>query len=146
MVRCGIALYGIDPFHVDASAHGLRPALELRSRVALVKRVPPGRSVGYGGRFRPRRPTSIATVPIGYGDGISRRLSESGGAILVRGRAYPLVGVMSMDALTIDLGAETAVRVGDPAIVIGPGMPAESDRRADRDDRLRGDDLAVATD
>src|SRR4051812_41364797 len=77
LVRCGVAIYGLDPFHRDAAAQGLEPALELRSYVAEVKRAEPGESAGYGRRFVARSPTWIGTVPIGYGDGVRRALTNN---------------------------------------------------------------------
>jgi alanine racemase len=118
MVRCGIAIYGCDPMNEDGVRHGLEPALELRSYVATVKRARGGDSVGYGRRFVASRETWIATVPIGYGDGISRRLTNDCD-VLIGGRRYPLVGTVSMDNITVDLGADAAVAAGDPAVLIG---------------------------
>jgi alanine racemase len=117
MVRCGIGLYGIDPFGEDAASHGLTPALTLRSYVALVKSLEAGDPVGYGGRWRAPRPTNIGILPIGYGDGVRRALGERGG-VLVGGRRRPIVGAVSMDQLAIDLG-ETPVRPGTPVVLIG---------------------------
>lgn len=117
-VRCGIAIYGCDPMNVDAGSHGLEPALELRSYVAAVKRARAGDSVGYGRRFVAERETWIATLPIGYGDGIRRALTNNCD-VLVGSRRYPLVGTVSMDNITIDLGAEATVQVGDVATIIG---------------------------
>jgi alanine racemase len=118
LVRCGIAIYGCDPMHEDALARGLEPALELSSYVAAVKRAQPGDSAGYGRRFIAERETWIATVPIGYGDGIRRALSGKC-ELLCRGARYPLVGAVSMDNVTLDLGAESRVSVGDKVTVIG---------------------------
>ncbi len=118
MVRCGIAIYGCDPMNQDPSAHGLEPALELRSYVAAVKLAHPGESAGYGRRFRAVQETWIGTIPIGYADGIRRELTNNCD-VLVGGRRYPLVGTVSMDNITIDLGRDPAVRIGDPAIIIG---------------------------
>jgi alanine racemase len=118
MVRCGIAIYGCDPMNKDAGAHRLEPALELRSYVAAVKPAAPGDSVGYGRRFRAAREVWIATVPIGYADGINRRLTNNCD-VLIGGRRYPLVGTVSMDNITVDLGPEATVRPGEPAIIIG---------------------------
>ena len=73
MVRCGIAIYGMDPFHRDPADHGLEPALELVSYVAEVKRCAPGQSAGYGRRFVAERETWLGTIPIGYGDGVAAR-------------------------------------------------------------------------
>lgn len=107
LVRCGVAIYGMDPFQLDPAAAGLEPALELRSYVAEVKRAAAGDSVGYGRRFVARRPTWIATLPIGYGDGVRRGLTDNAD-VLIRGRRYPLVGAVSMDNVTVDLGSEEA--------------------------------------
>jgi alanine racemase len=103
MVRCGIAVYGMDPFHRDARDHGLRAALELRSYVAEVKPIAVGESAGYGRRFIAAAPTWLGTVPIGYGDGVRRALTNDCD-VLVDGRRVPVVGTISMDNLTVDLG------------------------------------------
>ncbi len=117
-VRCGIAIYGCDPRNEDPFARGLEPALGLRSYIAALKRARPGDSAGYGRRFIAQQETYIATLPIGYGDGVRRALSNNCD-VLVRGRRYPLVGTVSMDNVTIDVGPEPSVRAGDPATLIG---------------------------
>jgi alanine racemase len=124
MVRCGVALYGLDPFQRDAAAQGLRPALELRSYVAEVKRCLPGQSAGYGRTFVAERETWLGTIPIGYGDGVRRALANNAD-VLVEGRRVPLVGNVSMDNVTVDLGPEPGVAPGAEAVLIGPGLPAE---------------------
>jgi alanine racemase len=118
LVRCGIAIYGCDPLHEEPSERGLEPALALSSYVAAVKLARPGESVGYGRRFIAERDTWIGTLPIGYGDGIRRSFSNNCD-VLVRGARYPLVGTVSMDNVTIDLGPEPVVQPGDEAILIG---------------------------
>jgi alanine racemase len=118
MVRCGIAVYGLDPFQEDSSARGLEPALSLESWVAAVKRFQPGDSAGYGRTWRAARPTWVATLPIGYGDGWRRGLSNDCD-VLIRGRRHPLVGTISMDNVTVDLGPDTDVEPGDRAVLIG---------------------------
>jgi alanine racemase len=118
MVRCGIAIYGCDPMNDDPAAHRLEPALELRSYVAAVKPARPGDSAGYGRRFVADRETWIATVPIGYGDGVRRALTNNCD-VLIGGRRYPLVGTVSMDNVTVDVGPEPQVAVGDEATLIG---------------------------
>ena len=123
MVRCGVGIYGLDPFQRDAAAQGLEPALELRSYVAEVKRCEPGQSAGYGRRFVAERSTWLGTVPIGYGDGVRRALT-SNAELLVDGRRVPVVGAVSMDNLTVDLGDDPPAR-GAEAVLIGPGLPAE---------------------
>ena len=117
MVRCGIAIYGMDPFGRDPAAHGLEPALELVSYVAEVKRARPGESAGYGRRFVAERETWLGTIPIGYGDGYRRGLTNDAD-VLVDGRRVPLVGTVSMDNITVDLGDEPVER-GVEAVLIG---------------------------
>ncbi len=118
LVRCGIAIYGGDPMNEDPFRRELEPALELASYVAAVKLARPGDSAGYGRRFVAERDTWIATVPIGYGDGIRRALTNNCD-VLIEGTRYPLVGTVSMDNVTADLGALTAVEPGAEAIIIG---------------------------
>ncbi|HST38940.1 MAG TPA: alanine racemase [Conexibacter sp.] len=119
MVRCGIAIYGLDPWGRDAAEHGLEPALELRSHVAALKPIAPGETVGYGATFTATAPGWIATLPIGYGDGFRRAFSNNGVALL-DGRRRPLVGRVSMDNVCVDVGPDPgALRVGDPAVLIG---------------------------
>ena len=118
MVRCGIAVYGLDPFHRDPHEHGLEPALELHSYVADVKRFERGASAGYGRTWRAPEDTWVGVLPIGYGDGVRRGLSNNA-EVLVNGRRYPLVGTVSMDNITIDLGPNTDVEPGAPAVLIG---------------------------
>jgi alanine racemase len=117
MVRCGIAVYGMDPLHRDPADHGLEPALELVSYVAEVKRCAPGESAGYGRRFVAERETWLGTIPIGYGDGVRRGLTNNA-SVLVDGRRVTLVGTVSMDNITVDLGAEPVER-GAEAVLIG---------------------------
>jgi alanine racemase len=118
LVRCGIAIYGCDPMNSDPGLHRLEPALELTSYVAAVKRARPGDTVGYGRRFTAGEDTWIATLPIGYADGL-RRAFTNNCEVLVGGRRYPLVGTVSMDNITLDLGPETSITVGDRATIIG---------------------------
>jgi alanine racemase len=118
MVRCGVAIYGLDPFQEDPGAHGLEPALSLRSWVASVRRLEPGESAGYGRRWRAEEPTWLATVPVGYGDGWRRALTNNAD-VLIRGRRHPLAGAVSMDNVTVALGPETDVELGDEVVLIG---------------------------
>jgi alanine racemase len=131
MVRCGIAIYGLDPFHRDPADHGLTPALELVSYLAEVKRCRPGESAGYGRRFVAERETWLGTIPIGYGDGVRRGLTNNAD-VLVDGRRYPLVGTVSMDNITVDLGPDPPPR-GAEAVLIG----------ASGDERVRAEDVAA---
>jgi alanine racemase len=118
LVRCGVAVYGLDPFQEDPAAHGLEPALALESYVAAVKRFEPGASAGYGRSWRASEPTWVGVLPIGYGDGWRRSLSNNSRA-LIAGRSYPVVGTVSMDNVTVDLGPDTGAAVGDQAVLIG---------------------------
>jgi alanine racemase len=118
MARCGVAVYGLDPFQRDPAEQGLRPALSLRSYVADVKRFPAGASAGYGRRWKAPVDTWVGVVPLGYGDGVRRALTDNAD-VLVGGRRHPLVGTVSMDNITIDLGPKTEVEPGDEAVLIG---------------------------
>jgi len=118
LVRCGIAIYGCDPMHEEPSERGLEPALALSSYVAAVKLAQSGESIGYGRRFVAERDTWIGTLPIGYGDGVRRALTNNCD-VLLRGQRYPLVGTVSMDNITVDLGPEPGAQPGDEAILIG---------------------------
>jgi alanine racemase len=118
MVRCGIAIYGMDPFHEDPAEHGLEPALSLHSYVAAVRRFEPGESAGYGRTWRAEEPTLVATVPIGYGDGWRRGLANNAD-VLIHGHRHASVGAVSMDNITVALGPESDVEVGDEVVLIG---------------------------
>jgi alanine racemase len=118
LVRCGIAIYGLDPFHADPFERGLEPALELRSYVADVKRFERGASAGYGRRWRAPEDTCVGVLPIGYGDGVRRGLTNNAD-VLVGGERRPLVGTVSMDNVTVELGQNTRVEPGSAAVVIG---------------------------
>jgi alanine racemase len=135
MVRCGIAIYGLDPFGEDPAAQGLAPALELRSYVADVKRFDRGASAGYGRRWRAPEDTWVGVLPIGYGDGVRRGLTNNA-EVLVAGHRYPLVGTVSMDNITIDLGPEAEVEPGAEAVLIG----------AQGGDRILAEELAARLD
>ncbi len=120
MVRCGIAIYGMDPFGENPFARGLEPALQLSSYVAAVKRCRVGESTGYGRRFLAAQETHLGLLPIGYGDGWRRGLSGNAD-VLVAGRRHPLVGTVSMDSVAVDLGPDPAAPalLGQPAVLIG---------------------------
>jgi alanine racemase len=118
MARCGVAVYGLDPFQGDPAERGLRPALSLCSYVADVKPFEPGDSAGYGQTWKAERATRVGVLPLGYGDGVRRGLSNNA-EVLVGGRRHPLVGTVSMDNVTIDLGPESEVEPGDEAVLVG---------------------------
>jgi alanine racemase len=118
LVRCGIAIYGCDPMNVDPAGAGLEPALELSTYVAAVKLAHAGDSAGYSRRFIAERDTWLATLPVGYADGIRRALTNNCEAI-IGARRFPLVGTVSMDNVTVELGSAEAANIGDRALIIG---------------------------
>lgn len=118
MVRTGIAMYGLDPSPELAGMVELEPAMRLVSAVSFVKRVGPGDSVGYGRRWTAEHATTVATVPIGYADGVRRDLGLCGGGVLIGGRWHPIRGVVTMDQLMVDVGDAT-VDVGDEVVIVG---------------------------
>lgn len=118
MVRCGVAIYGMDPFGVDAAAHGLEPAMSLHSYVADVKRFSRGQSAGYGRSWIAEEETQVGVIPIGYGDGVRRGLSNRFD-VLVAGRRAPSVGTISMDNLTVRLWPGAHEERGAPAVLLG---------------------------
>ncbi|HEX6420471.1 MAG TPA: alanine racemase [Acidimicrobiales bacterium] len=119
LVRCGIAVYGVPPAPTLAGMADLRPALTLVSEVSFVKRVAAGEAVSYGHRHRFPRDTVVATVPIGYADGVFRSLPLAGQEVLVGGRRQPMVGVVTMDQLMVDCGPDADVRIGDQVVLLG---------------------------
>lgn len=121
LVRLGIAAYGISPGsgvdHVPALGT-LQPALSLHARVSHVQRLAAGERLSYGLRHRFGSDTTVATLPLGYADGVPRRLHSVGGEVLLGGRRRPIVGVVTMDQLMVDCG-DDRVEVGDAAVLIG---------------------------
>ncbi|MEM8620611.1 MAG: alanine racemase [Actinomycetota bacterium] len=128
LVRPGIAIYGITPGPgVDRLVADLRPALELRARVGYVKQVAAGSRISYGLRHTFSHDTTVATVPLGYADGVPRRLAAVGGQVLVHGVRRPIVGVITMDQLMVDCG-DLPVAVGDEVVLIGGSRDVAGDR------------------
>lgn len=119
LVRPGIAVYGIPPAPVLTNVAPLRAAMRWRSTVRFVKPVGAGEGVSYGHRHVFEEPTVVATVPVGYADGLRRRLALVGGAVLIRGRRCPIVGVVTMDQVVVDVGPTGDVEVGDEVVVLG---------------------------
>lgn len=124
MVRCGVAIYGLDPFGTNAAAHGLEPAMSLLSYVADVKRFRPGESAGYGRSWHALEETLVGVLPVGYGDGVRRGLSNLCD-VLIGDDRRPQVGTISMDNLTVDLGTGSVVEPGEPAVLLGRQGQAE---------------------
>ncbi len=117
-IRPGLALYGLQPAWAAGLAGELRPALSLKALPLRIFDLPAGEAVGYGLRFRAERDTRIATLGIGYGDGWPRAHANNGFA-LVRGQRAPIVGAISMDGLTVDVGGVPGVTYGDEFVLIG---------------------------
>ena len=124
-VRCGIALFGISPFGTDPAADGLEPALRWESYLALVKRLTPGESTGYGRRFIAAEATWIGIVPVGYADGFRRDMT--GTEVLVEGERRRVVGTISMDAFAVELDRQLSP--GTPVTIVGDGVLIEDHAR-----------------
>jgi alanine racemase len=118
LVRPGVMLYGYHPSNETNESIALEPAMTLRSKILHVKRVPAGTFISYNSTFQTQQATTIATLPLGYADGISRRLSNNF-EVLVRGRRCPLVGRVCMDQLMIDLGDMKDVQAGEEVVLLG---------------------------
>jgi alanine racemase len=119
LVRSGIAVYGIPPAPALARLADLRPAMRLASEVSFVKTVAAGEGISYGHRQRLARDSTIATVPIGYADGVFRSLPLAGQEVLVHGERRPIVGVVTMDQLMVDCGPDADVHRGDEVVLLG---------------------------
>ncbi len=128
-MRPGIALYGSSPF-VDQSADffGLQPVMTMRSRVIAIQSVAAGETVGYGATWTAQQPTQIAVIAAGYGDGYPRH-ARAGTPVLVNGQRCTLVGRVSMDMITVDLGDVAAV-VGDEVVLWGEGLDIDEVARS----------------
>ena len=119
MVRPGIASYGLYPSDaVSKELVSLKPAMALKARIIQLKEVPAGFKISYGSTYKTRKPTTIATVPVGYADGLNRLLSSSG-QMLVRGQRVPIVGRVCMDLTMIDVGGLKNVQMGDEVVIFG---------------------------
>jgi alanine racemase len=126
MVRPGVILYGYhpgyDPPEQRAEAERrlqLKPVMSLRTRIISLRRVPAGAGVGYGAKFVAPRPSVIAVLAAGYGDGIHRSLGNGRGCVLVRGKLVPIVGIVSMDVTMIDVTEIPGVAIGDVVTIYG---------------------------
>ena len=119
LVRCGIAVYGIPPSPPLADRIALEPAVRLATEVAYVKPLAAGERVSYGLRHELARDTRVATLPIGYADGVFRELGLQGQDVLVRGRRCPMIGVVTMDQVLVDLGPDSDVEAGEEVVLLG---------------------------
>jgi len=136
LVRVGIATYGVVPGEgVIDHCGDLRQVMSLHARVSRIQRLAAGEGVSYGHRFVTSAPTTVATLPIGYADGVPRRLWSQGGEVLVGGKRRPIIGVVTMDQLMVDCG-DDEVEVGDEAVLFG----------TQGSERIRSEDWARALD
>ena len=119
LVRCGLAVYGYAPSPTLPGAGTLRPALSLKSRVAYSRLLGAGERISYGLRYVLPADAVVATVPLGYADGVPRRLSAEGGEVLIEGRRLPIAGTVTMDQLMVDCGPEATVAAGAEVVLLG---------------------------
>ena len=133
LVRIGGILFGVtrDVLPDGVDKPDLKPVMSLHSKIAMVKTVPRGESIGYSRTFTTERDSRIATIPIGYNDGYDRALSNKG-EVIVRGKKVPVVGRVSMDWITIDITEVVGARVGDTVALLG----------SDGDSRITAEDIA----
>ena len=127
MLRLGIAMYGLSPdvnTMGSSTELGLQPAMTVKAELQLVKDVPAGSAVGYGGTVTTERATKIGVVAMGYADGIPRNANNLAG-VFVAGKRAPLLGRVSMDQFVVDLGESSDAKTGDQVIVFGPGLHGE---------------------
>ena len=125
-VRPGLMMYGVSPVQGQISADlGLKPVMSLHSEVIAVRQVRQGEPVGYGGNWCAQHDTQLAVIAIGYGDGYPRH-AGNGTPVLINGERYPLVGRVSMDMITVDIGPDNqGIQVGDEALMWGPSLAIE---------------------
>ena len=123
IIRPGIALYGVSPF--DEKVPELKPVMTLKSKLIAVRKHKAGESVGYGANWTSSKDTTLGVVAIGYGDGYPRTAPE-GTPVLINGRIVPVVGRVSMDMMTVDLGADCKDKVGDDVTLWGEGLPVNN--------------------
>jgi alanine racemase len=119
MVRVGAACYGVRTSTAFANPKPLRPVMSIRTRVMEIRRVPAGHTIGYGSLFRTDRPSRIATLPVGFGEGYPRALFNKG-IVLIKGQRCPVVGRVSLNVITVDItDLNEHVRWGDEAVLVG---------------------------
>lgn len=122
--RLGIVLYGLKPDYENRLPEGVLPALSWKSTVAMVKEIREGETIGYGRTYRASEPRKIATIPTGYADGLSRRMSNVS-YVLIRGRRAPITGRVCMDQFMADVTEIPDVKMGDEVVIIGEGRTAD---------------------
>ena len=124
LVRVGLGLYGLRPAPSIGPDLSLKPAMRVLSKVAHLRSLPAGARPSYGRRRPLPQDATVATIPIGYADGVARRLSSTGGEVLINGRRYPFAGTVTMDQIVVDVG-DDPVAVGDEVVLLGDEITAE---------------------
>lgn len=123
-IRPGLLLYGVSPLSSDSRINGIAPVMTLQSSLIAVREISAGQAVGYSGAWVSESNTTIGVVAIGYGDGYPRH-APNGTPVLINGRRVPLIGRVSMDMITVDLGTQSKDKVGDIATLWGKGLAVE---------------------
>jgi len=121
LARPGLMLYGVSP--IPRFQPSLATVMSLKSRVTLIRTLPAGHGVSYGGEYVTTRPTRVATVGMGYGDGYPRHVSGQGADVWIRGRRFPIIGRITMDQIMVDVTDEPAVIEGDEVELFGANLP-----------------------
>jgi alanine racemase len=134
VVRPGLSLFGVEPR--SGSCPDLRPVMRVRSEIIALRELAAGMPVGYGATFRTARPSRIATLPMGYADGLVRALSNRG-HVLVQGARAPIVGTVSMDMTMIDVTDIPAVKIGDECVILGAQKGPAGELRISAEDLSR---------
>lgn len=135
MVRPGILLYGYYPSHDQKRPINVKPVMQLETQIVFLKKTPKGTPISYGMTYVTKEDTWIATLPVGYGDGYNRRLSNKG-KVLINNKLYPIVGRVCMDQLLVNLGPETDIKLYDKAILFGPHKELSAETLADQLDTI----------
>jgi len=117
MVRVGLSMYGLYPSGGKRTSVNLKPALQFKTHVVYVKKVPAGTPLSYGSTYITKKETTIATLPVGYADGLPRALSNKG-EVLIKGKRYPIAGRVCMDLTLVDVG-NSSIKPGDEVALIG---------------------------
>jgi len=118
MIRPGASIYGIRPSEFINGFNPIKPVLSLKSRITFIKKIPPGRTLSYGRTYKTRKEMTVATLPVGYGDGYPRFLSNKG-HVLIRGRKAGILGTVTMDQILVDITNIPEARMNDMAVLIG---------------------------
>ncbi len=117
-IRAGIALYGLKP-SPDAKWQSLEPALSLKARVSRIEKLAANEPIGYGASYYTQKPCQIVTVPVGYGDGYTRRLSHKGTEVLIKGQRFPIVGNICMDQFMVEVPFDFELSKEEEVVLIG---------------------------